>query len=118
MSTGGRVTRKQVSHGGQKVPGLFSRTTGDGRTVYELRKKVAGRAVRRTLKATTATDAVREARAEVVKLDGGTRLIGRTDVSLRELRDEWQAWALSPGSNYCTSRAISTARRSTGCSTG
>jgi integrase len=96
LSTGGRVTRKQVVYAGKPVPGLFERKTGDGRHVYELRKKVRGRAVRRTLKATTATDAIREARAEVAKLDAGVRLVGRTDVSLRELRDEWEEWAKGP----------------------
>jgi hypothetical protein len=98
VSTGGRATRTQVIYAGKPVPGLFVRTTNDGRLVFELRKKVRGRAVRRTLKATTATDAIRLARAEVAKLDAGMRLVGRTDVSLGELRDEWEEWACGPAS--------------------
>ena len=98
MSTGGRVTRKQVSHGGRKVPGLFSRTTGDGRTVYEVYVKRAGKVIRRRLDVRTASDAVRAARAEIAKLDTGVRGPSRTDVSVRELRDLFEAWTTGPTS--------------------
>jgi integrase len=56
--------------------------------------------VRRTFAATTATDAIREQRGEVTKLDAGARLIGRSDISLRQLRNQWAEWAEAPGSNY------------------
>jgi hypothetical protein len=45
------------------------------------------------LQAQTATDAKREAAALAAKLDAGTRLVGRNDASLREVREEWQTWA-------------------------
>ncbi len=96
MSTGGRVTRRQVSHGGRKVPGLFLRTTGEGRTVYEVCVKRDGKVIRRTLDVRTASDAVRAARAEIAKLDVGIRSPGRTDASLRELRDNFDAWTRGP----------------------
>jgi integrase len=88
----GPTTRRQVVHRGEKVAGLFERTTSDGRTVYELRRKVRGRSVRRALTATTTTDAIREARSVVAKIDAGGRLVGKPDASLAELRDEFEKW--------------------------
>jgi integrase len=41
----------------------------------------------------------------VAELEGGKRIVGRTDVSLRELCDEWEQWANTPGSNYSTRSA-------------
>jgi integrase len=99
MSTGGRVTRTQVSYLGNAVPGLFVRTTNDGRTKFEIR--VGGR--RQTLAATTVSDAVREQRKELAKRDRGESLIGRSDMTLRELRDEWETWARGKASPYAAS---------------
>ena len=96
-ATGGRPTREQVEHPrGKPVAGLFVRHTRDGRTVFEMRTARHGR---HTLKATTATDAVREQRAELAKLDASP-LLGRSDTTLDELCTEWEQWALAPGSNY------------------
>jgi integrase len=54
--------------------------------------------IRRTLDVQTASDAVRAARAEIAKLDAGIRSPGRTDVTLRELRDNLDAWTKGPTS--------------------
>jgi len=98
-TTGGRAYREQVVYGGKKIPGLFERTTNNGRHVFELRRKIAGRAVRHTLTATTATDAIREQRAFLAKLDAGVRLVRHDDITLRELRNYWEGWAKSPASS-------------------
>src|SRR5262245_54270111 len=90
--------RHQVSHLGQRVPGLFERTTASGERRYELYRKVAGRPVRRTLAATTQTDAVREARQLSASLDSGTRLVSRSDPSFARLVADWETWADSPAS--------------------
>ena len=79
---------------------MFQRQTNDGRVVFEVRKKLAGRMVPHTLVATTATDTIREQRKWLAERDAGVRLVGRSDPSLRELRDEWEQWARNPGSNY------------------
>lgn len=94
-ASGGRAPRRQVVYSGQKIPGLFQRETCGSRVVFELRKKTNGHVVRRTLTSTTATDAIREQRAVLAKLDAGTRLVGRADISLSELRDLWIEWARS-----------------------
>jgi integrase len=98
--TGGRAVRSQVVYGGKRMPGLYERKTGEGQVRYEAAAKRNGRVVRRTLAATTATDAIREQRKFIASLDSGARVVGRNDVSLRELRDEWEPWARGPGSNY------------------
>jgi integrase len=92
--------RRQVAHGGRAIPGLYERRTGDGRVVYEVRRKVGGKAVRRALAAQTPTDAIREAKAWEVERDSGVRLVGRDSITLRELRDQWAAWSEGPSSKY------------------
>jgi integrase len=99
-ASGGRARRRPVVYSSRRVTGLYERKTSDGRLVFELRRKVGGRSVRHTLAATTATDAIREQRAFLAKLDAGAQLVGRNDLSLRELRDLWEGWACSPGSPY------------------
>lgn len=99
-ATGGRPKLRPVVYAGRTVPGLFQRTTRDGRRRFDVRSKVRGTEIKRTLEATTVTDAIREQRALLAKLDAGTRLVGRTDVSLRDLRDQWAEWAAGPSSNY------------------
>src|SRR5471032_1694967 len=86
-ASGGRPTRRQVVHAGRTVPGLFQRTTGDGRRRFEARHKVRGTDIKRTLNATTATDAIREQRALLAKLEAGAQPVGRDDISLGELRE-------------------------------
>jgi integrase len=98
--SGGRATRTQVRRNGQPVPGLFQRTTLDGQQRFELRKKVGGKVVRHTLAATTATDAIREQRKWLVDRDTGVRLVGRDDLTLGELRQQWEVWARGHGSPY------------------
>ena len=99
----GRETRRQVVYRGERVAGLYERFTSDGRTVYELQRKVAGRSVRRALTATTATDAIREARSVVAKIDAGGRLVGNRDASLAELRDQFEEWGRSRSSTLAES---------------
>lgn len=98
--SGGRARRRHVVYAGRRVTGLYERETGDGRLVFELRRKVGGRSVRHTLAATTATDAIREQRAFLSKVDAGMRLVSRNDLTLGQMRDLWEEWARSPGSPY------------------
>lgn len=92
----GAQSRKQVSYQGKPERGLFERSTSDGGRVYEMCVKRSGKVIRRKLAAQTATDAVREMRALVAKIDAGTHLVSRTDLSLQELRDTWAEWATGP----------------------
>jgi integrase len=77
--------------------------TGDGRLVYELRRKIDGRMVRRTLTATTPTDAIREARSTTAKVEDGMRIVGREDVTLAELREAFETWAKGTASTLAPS---------------
>jgi integrase len=90
----GAKSRKTIA------PGVRVRTTVTGERVFEFYVKRGGEPISRTLKAKTLTDAKREARAEIAKLDAGTRPVGRNDIDIGELRDEWEPWARSPGSKY------------------
>jgi integrase len=99
-ATGGRVRRDPVYLGGVKVPGLQRRTTNDGRVVYDARKKIGGRMERTKLQAKTPSDARREMAAWVAKREAESRLLPLPDVTLRELRDEWEKWPRGPSSSY------------------
>jgi len=101
-ASGGRPSRQQVRHGGKVVPGLYLRETATRQRVFEVCCKRNGKVVRRRLLAQTPTDAVREQRALLAKLDTGASPVSRSDLSLRELREEWEQWARSPGSNYAS----------------
>jgi integrase len=79
---------------------LHERFTRDGRHIFEARMKVAGKSIRHRLASTTATDAIREQRRWVAERDAGVRLVGRSDMTVRELRGEWERWARSPASSY------------------
>lgn len=63
--------RRPVVSGGRPVPGLYERTTSTGQTVYELRVLARGVRKQQTLRATTKTDAIREAQAARVDLQRG-----------------------------------------------
>jgi integrase len=99
----GSQSRRPVVYRGERVAGLYERETGDGRLVYEWRRKVDGKMVRRTLEASTATDAIREARAEAARIEDGARLVGRSTVTLQELRDAFAEWATGPASTLAES---------------
>ncbi len=89
----GAKTRRPVVYRGERITGLFERTMIDGGVAYEVRRKVGGRSVTRSLQATTATDAIREAREFVASAERGVRVVGNADLSLRELRDEFADWS-------------------------
>src|SRR5205823_3337464 len=97
--SGGRAARKPVVYGGRRRSGMYERKVGN-RVVFEVRRKIAGKMVRHTLKATTPTEAIREHRKWVADLDAAVRLIGRGDESLLDLRNSWEELARSPGSPY------------------
>lgn len=103
----GSASRRPVVYRGERIAGLYERDTGDGRLVYELRQKIGGRngkAIRRTLEATTPTDAIREARAAAARaVEDGLPVVGRRDLSLRELRDSFEDWARGPASTLAAS---------------
>lgn len=63
--------RSPVFARGGRVPGLFIRTTHDGREVFEFRGRLAGRVTTRVLAATNKTEAVAE--AERLRSDSRTR---------------------------------------------
>jgi len=100
MSTGGRPVYTKVRYNGRDWPGLESRRTNDGRTVYTQRVQIDKRRKRHPLAATTPADAVRERRKLLASLDAGAPLVVRSDPSLREVRDQWEPWARAPGSPY------------------
>jgi integrase len=95
--------RSPVIYRGERVPGLYERRTKDGRILYELRRKVAGKAVRRTLTAQTPTDAIAEARRVAVTVEDSMALVGAPDVTLGELRDAFEEWANSRASTIAPS---------------
>jgi len=97
-ASGGRPSRQQVRHAGKVLPGLYQRETATSQRVFEVCCKRNGKVVRRRLLAQTPTDAVREQRALLAKLDAGTSPVSRSDPTLRGLREEWEQWARSPGS--------------------
>jgi hypothetical protein len=100
----GSQSRRPVIYRGERIAGLYERDTGDGRLVYEMRRKVDGKMVRQTLAAQTATDAIREARVAAVKVEDGIKLVGRADVTLGELREAFGEW----GTGAATTLAPST----------
>jgi len=55
------IHRTPVETRGKRVPGLYSRTVGDGREVFEYRARLNGRVVTRKLDARSRSDAVAEA---------------------------------------------------------
>jgi integrase len=95
--------RRPVIYRGERVPGLYERRDRDGSTAYELRRKVDGKAVRRTLTATTATDAIAEARRVAVKVEDERSMIGSPTVTLAELRDAFAEWSSSRASTLAGS---------------
>jgi len=99
----GEQSRRPVVYRGERIAGLYERDTGDGRVMYELRRKVSGKMVRRTLAATTPTDAIREARAAATRIEDGARLVGRSTATLQELRDAFEEWATGRASPLAAS---------------
>src|SRR6476660_3531879 len=97
-ASGGRPSRQQVRHAGKVLPGLYQRETATSQRVFEVCCKRNGKVVRRRLRAQTPTDAVREQRALLAKLDAGTSPVSRSDPTLRGLGEEGEQWARSPGS--------------------
>lgn len=105
MSTSsyGSQSRQPVTYRGERIAGLYERRDSSGRVVYELRRKLGGKMVRRTLEAQTPTDAIREARAAVTRIEDGARLVSRSTVTLRELRDAFEEWGRSRSSTLADS---------------
>ena len=99
----GSQSRRPVVYRGERIAGLYERQDASGAVVYELRRKVSGRMVRRTLEAQTPTDAIREARAAATRIEDGARLVGRSTVTLRELRDAFEEWATGRSSTLAES---------------
>ena len=61
--------RLPVVHAGKKLVGLKVRRTSDGEIKFDARTKRNGRVVRKTLRASTASDAIRERRAWIATLE-------------------------------------------------
>jgi integrase len=72
-STGAR-SRRQLQHQGRTVPNVYVRHLADGTEKFEFVVGIDGRQHRQVLKATTATDAVREAdRLRVIAAESGVQ---------------------------------------------
>lgn len=95
--------RSPVVYRGERVPGLYVRRDSDSGQRFELRRKVGGKAVRRTLDATTVTDAIAEARRVTVKVENAASLVGSTSTTLAELRDGFADWSASRASTIAPS---------------
>lgn len=95
--------RAPVVYRGERVPGLYVRRDRDGAERFELRRKVGGKAVRRTLDAQTVTDAIQEARRVSVKVENTASLVGSTSTTLGELRDGFGDWTASKASTIAPS---------------
>jgi integrase len=71
--TGAR-SRRQLVHQGRAVPNVYARQLADGTQKFEFVLGIDGKQHRQTLKATTATDAVREAdRLRVIVAESGVQ---------------------------------------------
>lgn len=95
--------RSPVVYRGERVPGLYVRRGKDGGQRFELRRKVGGKAVRRTLDATTVTDAIAEARRVAVRVENTASLVGSPTTTLGELRDGFADWSASRASTIAAS---------------
>jgi hypothetical protein len=51
----------------------------------------------------TVTDAIREARAAAIRIEDGARLVSRSTVPLREVRDVFEEWGRSRSSTLADS---------------
>jgi integrase len=101
-SRNGARSRHQLQHQGRLVPNVYVRHLADGSERFEYVVGVDGRQVRQTLRATTATDAVREAdRLRVISAesgvqDGTVRLSVLADRFLEESRTGQYVTAKGP----------------------
>jgi integrase len=95
--------RRPVVYRGERVAGLYVRRDSSGAERFELRRKVGGKAVRRTLEALTVTDAIQEARRVSVKVENTAALVGSTSTTLGELRDGFADWTASKASTIAPS---------------
>jgi integrase len=104
MSTSSYEDRRSpVVYRGERVPSLYVRRDKDGSTRFELRRKMGGKAVRRTLDAVTVTDAIQEARRVTVKVENTVSLVGSSNTTLVELRDGFSDWSASRASTIAPS---------------
>ena len=87
--------RTPVVYRGERVR-LYVRRDTDGGARFELRRKVGGKAVRRTLEAATVTDAIAEARRVSVKVENTASLVGSPSTTLGEIRDGFADWSSEP----------------------
>lgn len=99
----GSESRRPVVFRGERVAGLYERRDSSGRLVFELRRKVGGKMVRRTLEASSVTDAIREARAASTRIEDGVKLVARSTVTLRDLRDAFEEWGKGRASTLANS---------------
>ncbi len=84
--------RIPVESRGRRVPGLYQRTTEDGRSFFEYRARLNGRVVTRKLAASSKTDALAELerlRAESRRVDHPASLDRRLTVA--RLAEQWRA---------------------------
>jgi integrase len=95
--------RTPVVYRGERVPGLYVRRDSSGAERFELRRKLGGKAVRRTLDASTVTDAIVEARRVSVKVENTASLVGSPSTTLAELRDGFADWSASRASTIAPS---------------
>jgi len=91
-SSHGADSRRPVYSGARRVPGLYERTRADGTNVYEAALRLGGKARRRTLTASTKTDAIAELRAlQVDYWRGEQHRSGAGGLTVADVAHDWLA---------------------------
>jgi integrase len=86
----GPNSRRPVSTGNRRVPGLYERTLKDGTTVYDVHARLGGKLRRHHLKARTKTDAIAELRAlQTDYARGQAHRSPSAAVTVADLVQEW-----------------------------
>ncbi len=88
----GSSSRTPLIYRGRRIRGVWERQRADGTLVYEIQMKRGGNGYRRTLTATTPSQAIREAERVLTAFSEG-EIATRRDVRLTTLSDDFLAWA-------------------------
>lgn len=88
-SSHGSTTRTPVYVGARRIPNLWQRSLLSGEVAFEFVGRVDGRQVRRSLAATTKSEAVTEARGLLADRDRGLLRVRQAAPTVAMLRDEF-----------------------------
>jgi integrase len=109
----GRAPAEPIFYCGKREPNLSVRTLSDGTKRFDVRVKKLGRTTLDPEVVKTPTDA-RRARDEWIrerKREIETAEVGCSDVTLAELREQWQEWAHGPAGTLATTTRTGYAQR-------